>query len=394
MSTHSRGGRALSSLARGCYLLLHLLLVSSLIPSLGSARQSQICPGCHHLQTRSYAVAAPVLKPLDGPPIIDPVVAEMPPVSPTSTSADEFKNYSALILSRPALLTAAPSPFETAFYHYQRRLNERLALPFSRYFYFKPRSPAAAAFKAEVRERSGVVGRDVAGYQAYGDEGWNDEVLLSKADATSELAVRQELVAGDRTLATEEMETSEVDELPEDATPEMRRHAEEAAALEAQRRAEREAQRLKERQQLIKIDRKADGDADETRRAIDRKMDETIYFVIQDGVGNWQFPRVELEGRENLSQVCPRHLLSASTNPLSGRAPHNLNALPQHQQLAHWQHSCRAPHYPALHQPRDIRLQRQQSRSSRLQGRYFPHHLHHPRPSHILYARSHPRGPD
>ncbi|RAL60556.1 hypothetical protein DID88_009752 [Monilinia fructigena] len=80
--------------------------------------------------------------------------------------------------SRPPLLTESATPFEKAFYLYQKRLNERLVLPFTRYFYHKKDQPADIEWKARVKERNGVAARDIGGYRAYGEEGWNDEVVI------------------------------------------------------------------------------------------------------------------------------------------------------------------------------------------------------------------------
>ena len=61
-----------------------------------------------------------------------------------------------VVLSRPPLMTAEEHPFETAFHLYQRRLNERLALPFTQYFHFKKGTPAFEHWRTKRRERGGV----------------------------------------------------------------------------------------------------------------------------------------------------------------------------------------------------------------------------------------------
>ncbi|RMZ80940.1 hypothetical protein DV737_g2781, partial [Chaetothyriales sp. CBS 132003] len=46
-----------------------------------------------------------------------------------------------IVLSRAPLLTPDAHPFETAYHLYQRRLNERLVLPFTQYLYYKRGTP-------------------------------------------------------------------------------------------------------------------------------------------------------------------------------------------------------------------------------------------------------------
>ncbi|RMZ83034.1 hypothetical protein DV738_g1374, partial [Chaetothyriales sp. CBS 135597] len=46
-----------------------------------------------------------------------------------------------ILLSRPPLLTPDTHPFEAAYHLYQRRLNERLVLPFTQYLYYKRGTP-------------------------------------------------------------------------------------------------------------------------------------------------------------------------------------------------------------------------------------------------------------
>jgi large subunit ribosomal protein L46 len=90
----------------------------------------------------------------------------------------EYITKSGILLSRPPLLTKPPTAFEKSFFFYQKRLNERLVMPFSRYFYFKKDTPADTDWKIKARERGGASQRELGGYQAYGEEAWNDELLV------------------------------------------------------------------------------------------------------------------------------------------------------------------------------------------------------------------------
>ncbi|QSZ29435.1 hypothetical protein DSL72_003949 [Monilinia vaccinii-corymbosi] len=179
--------------SRGCSRTAVRLLYSS--RPIISPRIHLTTPSCIHKlptsQARSYAVAASTLKPLDGPPSHLPHIDAIPQVTPSSETPT-CKISVGIVLSRPPLLTEPATPFEKAFYLYQRRLNERLVLPFTRYFYHKKDQPADIEWKAKVRERNGVAARDIGGYKAYGEEGWNDEVLIgsegSKAGEWEDIA--------------------------------------------------------------------------------------------------------------------------------------------------------------------------------------------------------------
>jgi large subunit ribosomal protein L46 len=172
------------------------------------------------------------------------------------------------VLSRPPLLTRPLHPFESAFFFYQRRLNERLAMPFSRYFYFNKDTPADNAWKRKALARNGSPARDLGAYNPYSELGWNDEVLVGDR-VSSDRAMREALVedAVNRGLSAEEAgaEEEEVVERP--------------------------------------LERWTEADTVKDVRRLDRKLARTLYLVVKNGEGKWQFPAGELVGRENLHQV-------------------------------------------------------------------------------------------
>lgn len=176
---------------------------------------------------------------------------------------------SGILLSRPPLITKALTPFERAFYFYQKRLNERLAMPFTRYFYFKKDTPADNDWKRKARERNGSAARELGGYQPYGKLGWNDEVLVgdkvSEPRAIVETLVRDAVmrVEGEEELSPETMEAN----------------------------VERPMERWTE--------------ADKARdvRRLDRKLARTLYLLVKGETGKWGLPSGPLVGRENLHQV-------------------------------------------------------------------------------------------
>jgi large subunit ribosomal protein L46 len=176
---------------------------------------------------------------------------------------------SGILLSRPPLITKTLTPFEKAFYFYQKRLNERLAMPFTRYFYFKKDTPADNDWKRKAKERNGSAARELGGYQPYGKLGWNDELLVG--DEVSEPKVMVEALVKDAVMTVEGEEI---------LTPEQ---------IEAH--VERPMERYTE--------------ADKTRdkKRLDRKLARTLYLLVKGKTGRWELPSGTLVGKENLHQV-------------------------------------------------------------------------------------------
>jgi large subunit ribosomal protein L46 len=127
-------------------------------------------------------------------------VADAPSPPQTTASAEfhaaqpAFSVKAGIVLSRPPLITPDPHPFETAYYLYQRRLNERLVLPFTQYFYYRRNTPAFEHWRKHRRERNGVAARDIGNYNAYTPDSWNDEVLVGDATGSPDRIV-EKLVA-------------------------------------------------------------------------------------------------------------------------------------------------------------------------------------------------------
>lgn len=172
------------------------------------------------------------------------------------------------------MLTRALHPFEKSFFLYQRRLNERLALPFTRYFYYKKGTPGDREWKRKAKARM-TPARDIGVYNAYGETGWNDELLV-----------------GDRTSEPEE----QVEALIRDA---------EGIAIDGDAR-EGEGQK-KDTSQEIAVQRplprvtEADKAVDET--SLNRLLDRSLYLLVKNKSGRWVFPEDIVQGREGLHQV-------------------------------------------------------------------------------------------
>lgn len=103
-------------------------------------------------------------------------------------------------------------------------------------------------------------------YNAYGAEGWNDEVLVG--DSTSEPEEQVE-----RLLRDAEVESKEGDVVKREVV-------------------ERPMPRVSE------ADRRVD------LRSLDRRLERTVYLVVKTPEWGWGFPGAVLERRESLHTVC------------------------------------------------------------------------------------------
>lgn len=183
-------------------------------------------------------------------------------------------------------------------------MNERLAMPFTRYFYFKKDTPADTDWKIKAKERNGVAARELGGYDAYGEFGWNDEILIKEKELVEPKYVIDTLVKDSKVRAVEGKDGMAV-EVKEGEVPELGI---------GDNTVDRPLARFTE------ADKKRD-----TKR-LDRALARTLYLVVKRKDGGWGFPSGELVGRENLHQVC-----SANGIPLEDdvgtsrvRAPANI----------------------------------------------------------------------
>lgn len=198
----------------------------------------------------------------------------------------QYRIKSGLILTRPPLLTREQTPFESAFYLYQKRLNERLTAPFRREFYFKPDSAADLDFRIKLRERHGVPAKDIGRYNPRGRMSWNDEVLVG-----SRTSDPQEVV--NRLLADAEVRVSEDGEPipPEERVPVER-----------------------------PMPRRTEADESGDTRRLDRQLDRTLYLVVKRPVGEngesvWEFPAGYVRTEEALHEVCVLWVCFALLSP-------------------------------------------------------------------------------
>ncbi|RDW59507.1 hypothetical protein BP6252_12594 [Coleophoma cylindrospora] len=263
MTASSRGSKAAASLIR-------------------SSRHPRVCSDCIKsisqtaslARSRPYSAAAAALK-TDTRTITQPEIKQAPPVSSTSS---EYITQAGVILSRPPILTRPQTAFEKAFFFYQKRLNERLALPFTRYFYFKKDTPADIDWKLKAKDRGGVAAKEIGDYQAYGAESWNDELLVGdkKSDPRS---VREALLKDSEMRTIEGQKPSEV------------------------------VEGIKVEKPLARV-----TEADRARdvKRLDRALDRTLYLAVKKEDGKWGFPAGSLVGRENLHQAAERVLVQTA----------------------------------------------------------------------------------
>lgn len=188
-----------------------------------------------------------------------------------STKTHEI--HAGVLLSRPPIITPSLHPFEKAFFFYQKRLNERLAVPFTRYFYFKKDTPANTDWKIKARQRGGVPAKELGGYKAYGRDAWNDELLIKDKHMVEPEYVINQLVKDARVAVTEDGVVVQDD-------------AAKAEAIELPR------------------PRTTDADLKNDTQRLDRFLDRTLHLVVRNKVTReWGFPSGEILGKENLHEV-------------------------------------------------------------------------------------------
>ncbi|KAK7530264.1 mitochondrial 54S ribosomal protein mL46 [Phyllosticta citribraziliensis] len=227
-----------------------------LVSRSGRPATSSICESCR----RFASAAAPVEAPAPD--------ATIPPVVKDTAPQEAYQVSAGLLLSRPPVLTRDLHPFEKAFYLYQRRLNERLALGFTRYFYYPKNTPGDIEWKRKIKLRK-TIPREIGNYNAY-INGWNDEALTGAKE--SEPDHQREAIFKDADdvgiTGPEELNKKEPLEMPQS--------------------------RLTEADKL------------EDRTSLNRKLSRTLYLLVRERNGEWRFPQDQLKGKEPLQWAAER----------------------------------------------------------------------------------------
>ena len=116
------------------------------------------------------------------------------PKEPVTTSRRAaYRIKSGTILTRPPLLTRPLTPFESAFFFYQKRLNERLTTEFKDTMWFKKDTATDLDWRIKLAERGGLIPKELGRYHAKGRNAWNDELLVGST-LSDEERVRQILL--------------------------------------------------------------------------------------------------------------------------------------------------------------------------------------------------------
>ncbi|KAM5446494.1 hypothetical protein MaudCBS49596_006606 [Microsporum audouinii] len=234
-----------------------------------SRLDSAVCRNCQEaLGRRGFATATASSE-------ITSAASTVPPVE----AADVVQKFpyrikAGIILSRAPRITRDLTPFEKSFYFYQRRLNERLALPFTRYFYFKRGTPTDVEWKRKYKDRQ-TPARDIGKYNAYSDTAWNDELLVGATESEPQNQVEALVRDAEGFSASE----SDGDAIHEEVPKPLPRITE------------------------------ADKSGDE--KSLDRAMQRTLYLLVKVKQGYWKFPSVTLNVKENVRAGAERSLIQS-----------------------------------------------------------------------------------
>lgn len=223
-----------------------------------------MCRSCQQtLGRRQYAVAT------ETPATETASIAKDPSASTTFPVVKPVYTINAgIALSRPPQVTRELEPFEQAYYFYQKRLNERLALPFTKYFYFKRGTPADEDWKRKILDRR-TAARDIGKYNAYASDAWNDELLVDAREADPAHQVEMLVQDAEATANATSQDTSKKEEIPRPFP------------------------------RVTEADKKGD------EKSLDRLLPRTLYLLVQAKGGYWTLPNAPVEAGESLRLVSP-----------------------------------------------------------------------------------------
>ncbi|KAE8349978.1 ribonuclease H-like domain-containing protein [Aspergillus coremiiformis] len=226
----------------------------------------KVCRSCQEtLVRRNYASAA--AQPSSESTSTD--TTTFPVVKPVYTI------NAGVALSRPPQITRDLSQFEKAYYFYQKRLNERLALPFTKYFYFKRGTPADEDWKRKLRERQ-TPARDIGKYNAYSKDAWNDELLVGAVESEPDHQVEMLVQDAEATVNATSQDTSKKEEIPRP------------------------------------LPRVTEADQKNDQRSLNRALQRTLYLLVQTKEGYWKLPSSPIEQDETLRLAAERTLTQAA----------------------------------------------------------------------------------
>jgi large subunit ribosomal protein L46 len=200
-----------------------------------------------------------------------PPISQLTPDEPAValTSQPSYTVKAGVLLTRAPLITSDLHPFERAYHFYQRRLNERLVLPFTQYFYYKRGTPSFEHWRKSKAARGGVPARDVGKYNAYGPDNWHDEVLVGDSSGERDTVLTS--------LVAEEGRGAEF--------------AGESGSTET-----------------AGLRRETDADRNNDQQSLERQLQRTLYLLVKekgrDGKrGNWILPSGVVASKEGIAEV-------------------------------------------------------------------------------------------
>ncbi|KAF9872616.1 50s ribosomal subunit l30 [Colletotrichum karsti] len=266
----------MAATSRGAFAVLGRLQTAS----------PRLCRQCARVQIRAplraysgaaAAAASTTTTTPPGPPNPPTIPPEPKPAAPKEAGPGGYRIKSGVVVTRAPLLTRPLTDFEQAYFFYQKRLNERLALPFITSVYFKPDTPALIDWNMKVKDRQGTVAKELGVYNGKASKAWDDELLVGDGLSGQDAAV--DLLLKDAVMRV----SDDAEIIPEEdrAPPE-----------KLQPRAS-----------------EADAKGDKTR--LDRAMDRTLYLVVKKG-DVWEFPAAGLSTQENLHEGAKRVLANTA----------------------------------------------------------------------------------
>lgn len=135
-----------------------------------------------------------------------------------------------------------------------------------------------------------MAARELGGYRAYGDDAWNDELLVTEVE-------KERGGKGPGRMGLAEPKHM-VESILQDARVRAV-EGKDGAAVEVQ-----EGDLVHGENADKPLARWTDADRRGDVRRLDRQLARTLYLVVKREGGGWGFPAGELIGRENLHQVC------------------------------------------------------------------------------------------
>ncbi|KAK0646232.1 39S mitochondrial ribosomal protein L46-domain-containing protein [Cercophora newfieldiana] len=272
MSAASRGGNAVSALLRSSRRVCSQCARSSPRPAIPLTTRRYYAEQTTTTTTTTTETAAPKPPPPSPPPRKD-ISSEHSIIVPSQSDSAHYIS-AGIILTRAPLLTREPTPFEAAFYLYQKRLNERLAVPFRKNLYFRTDTASDLDWRIKVRERHGVPAKDIGRYNPRGRTAWNDEVLTGSPLSAPETIVEKLLADAETRVSEDGEEIAEEERVPVEKP----------------------------------MPRRTEADEKNDVRRLDRALDRTLYLVVKGKDGKWTFPAGRVDTSEALHETASRVL--------------------------------------------------------------------------------------